>query len=68
MRPSTPSTDRSTPFVEGDPVALIELDGGLGTIGYARLIEATRGVVPVGAVMFGAEALTAQQSSQRRIA
>ena len=40
-----PSADRSTPFVEGDAVALLELDGGLGTTGYAHLIEATRGVV-----------------------
>ena len=40
-----PSADRSGPFVEGDAVALLEPDGGLGTIGYARLIEATRGVV-----------------------
>jgi hypothetical protein len=44
-------------LVDTDGVALIELDGGLGAIGYARVVEVIRGAVPVGAVMFGAESL-----------
>jgi hypothetical protein len=44
-------------LVEDDGVVLIELDGGLGAVGYARVIESVRGSVPVGAVMFGAESL-----------
>lgn len=38
-------------------VELIELDGGLGVTWAAKVIEATGGRVPVGAVMFGAESL-----------
>jgi hypothetical protein len=44
-------------LVEEDDVALIELDGGLGPVWAARVIDAVQGAVPVGAVMFGAESL-----------
>lgn len=46
-------------LVENAGVELIELDGGLGAIWAAKVIEATGGRVPVGAVMFGAESLAA---------
>jgi Family of unknown function (DUF6506) len=46
-------------LVEQDEVALIELDGGLGMSGAARVIDAVDGKVPLGAAMFGAESLTA---------
>jgi len=44
-------------LVEHDNVELIELDGGLGPIGAAKVIEAVGGTVPIGSVMFGAESL-----------
>jgi hypothetical protein len=44
-------------LVDEDGVVLIELDGGLGAIRYARADKAIRGAVPVGAVRFGAESL-----------
>jgi hypothetical protein len=44
-------------LVDDDGVALLELDGGLGAVGYARVLETVRDSVPVGAVMFGAESL-----------
>jgi Family of unknown function (DUF6506) len=47
----------ATQLVDTDGAVLLELDGGLGAIGYARVVNAIRGAVPVGAVMFGAESL-----------
>lgn len=44
-------------LVENEGVQLIELDGGLGSVWAAKVIEALDGRVPVGAVMFGAESL-----------
>lgn len=44
-------------LVEEEGVALIELDGGLGPKWTAKVVEAVKGSVPVGAVMFGAESL-----------
>jgi hypothetical protein len=44
-------------LMDDDRVAFIELDGGLGATGYARVLEATNDTIPVGAVMFGAESL-----------
>lgn len=44
-------------LLEADGVDLIELDGGLGPLWTARVLDAVDGRVPVGAVMFGAESL-----------
>jgi Family of unknown function (DUF6506) len=44
-------------LIEEESVALIEVDGGLGITGAARVVEAVAGAVPSGAVMFGAESL-----------
>jgi hypothetical protein len=44
-------------LVEEEGASLIELDGGLGPKWTAKVVEAVKGVVPVGAVMFGAESL-----------
>ncbi len=42
-------------MVNREGASLIELEGGLGPIWTARVLEAVGGSVPVGAVMFGAE-------------
>lgn len=52
---AAPDVARS--LVDDEGVQLIELDGGLGAVWAARVIEAVDGRVPVGAVMFGAESL-----------
>lgn len=57
MPDSTQAAAIAVELVETEGVALIELDGGLGLSRAARVIEAVRGAVPVGAVMFGAESL-----------
>jgi hypothetical protein len=44
-------------LVEEEGVALIELDGGLGPKWTSKVVEAIKGAIPVGAVMFGAESL-----------
>lgn len=44
-------------LIENEGVEMIELDGGLGAIWAGKVVEATDGRVPVGAVMFGAESL-----------
>ncbi len=44
-------------LVNHEGASLIELDGGLGPIWTARVLEAVGGSVPVGTVMFEAESL-----------
>jgi len=44
-------------LVNEDGVELIELDGGLGPVWAANVIEAIDGRIPVGFVTFGAESL-----------
>jgi hypothetical protein len=46
--------------VERDEVALIEVDGGLGMSGAARVMNAVDSKVPVEAVMLGAVSLTGE--------
>jgi hypothetical protein len=41
----------------GEGVQLIELCGGFGPVWAGRIVEATGGAVPVGAVGFGPEAI-----------
>ncbi|WP_432081302.1 DUF6506 family protein [Streptomyces sp. WAC 04229] len=53
-------------LVEHEDVALIELDGGLGPVWAAKVVEAVEGRVPVGAVMFGAESLKGAADFARR--
>lgn len=40
-----------------DDVQLVELCGGFGPVGTARVIEALKGRVPVGSVAYGAESI-----------
>jgi hypothetical protein len=40
-----------------DGIQFIELCGGFGPVGAAKVIEATGGRVPVGSVSFGAESI-----------
>lgn len=44
-------------LVEDEGVELIELYRGIGTVGAARVIEAVRGRIPVGAVGYGEESV-----------
>lgn len=54
-----PSAAASVAFdlIHNEGVQLIELDGGLGPVWAAKVVEAVDRRVPVGAVMFGAESL-----------
>jgi hypothetical protein len=53
-------------LVEEDGVTLIEVDGGLGQVWAARVIEAVGDAVPIGAVMFGAESLASAAAFAER--
>lgn len=54
-----PNVDAGVRFAAtlDDSVQMIELCGGFGPKGTARVIEATQGRVPVGAVVYGPESV-----------
>jgi hypothetical protein len=55
--PDAASAVRIAPQLVADGAQLLELCGGFGPIGTARILEAIGGTVPVGAVGYGPESV-----------